>query len=100
MRKFIFAALMGAACILPMNAQDVTENPIEKKVKYLDEKLDLNEEQEKQVQAIFSEYENKNESTPEEQKACMEEMNGKIKSLLSDAQKVKFEEMIQEKENI
>ena len=59
-------------------------------------KLDLTDEQEKQITELYKEFFNQKVSR-EDRKAKMDELNTKISSLLTDDQKAKFEKMKSER---
>lgn len=61
-------------------------------MKNLDEKLDLTDEQEKQITALYTDF-FKQELSREERRTAMQELEKKVTSLLTDEQKAAYEQM-------
>lgn len=98
MKKILFLALMGLCSLQYVAAQRKggnTRTP-EQMVGKLDQKLNLTDEQEKQIVALYTDA-LKQKLSREERKAAMQEVDKKIVSLLTDEQKVAFEKMKQER---
>lgn len=98
MKKILFFALMAAICTQTIDAQlrGGEKRTPEQVVENLDKKLDLTDEQEKQITELYKEFFNQKVSR-EDRKAKMDELNTKISSLLTDDQKAKFEKMKSER---
>lgn len=98
MKKILFLALMAIMCFQTIDAQRKggEKRTPEQVVENLDKKLDLTDEQEKQITDLYKDFFNQKVSR-EERKAKMDELNSKISSLLTDDQKAKFEKMKSEK---
>ena len=62
----------------------------------LDKKLNLTDEQEKQITTLYSDF-FKQDLSREERKSAMQELEKKITSLLTDEQKEAFEQMKKER---
>lgn len=98
MKKIIFLALMGMLTLQSVNAQrkeGKTRTP-EQMVEKLDKKLNLIDEQEKQITTLYSDF-FKQDLSREERKSAMQELEKKITSLLTDEQKEAFEQMKKER---
>lgn len=65
-------------------------------VEKLDKKLNLTDEQEKQITTLYSDF-FKQDLSREERKSAMQELEKKITSLLTDEQKEAFEQMKKER---
>ena len=65
-------------------------------VEKLDKKLNLTDEQEKQITTLYADF-FKQELSREERKTAMQELNKKIEALLTDEQKTAFEQMKKER---
>ena len=100
-----FIALM--ACVQPMDAQERRGGPgrmnpeqmVESRVKMLDKELDLTDEQEANIKAIYQKFygqQPKNRGSRDEMRKKMDELNEKIKGQLTDQQKEKFDKMNKE----
>ena len=89
---------MAAMCTQTIDAQRKggEKRTPEQVVENLDKKLDLTDEQEKQITELYKEFFNQKVSR-EDRKAKMDELNTKISSLLTDDQKAKFEKMKSER---
>lgn len=68
----------------------------EQMVEKLDKKLNLTDEQEKQITTLYSDF-FKQDLSREERKSAMQELEKKITSLLTDEQKEAFEQMKKER---
>ena len=92
MKKIIFLALVALLGIHTVDAQrrGGTRTP-EQIVEKLDKKLNLTDEQEKQITELYTEFFKKELSRE------MEKLNEKITSLLTDEQKEAFEQMKKER---
>ena len=103
MRKYVLSVVMIVTAMLGANAQRFQkpnfkpEQRAEKQVKRLDEKLNLTDEQEKQVKAVYEEFFKEQASSREESKAKRDEMDKKIESFLTDEQRKAYEEMKKER---
>lgn len=98
MKKIIFLALMGMLTLQSVNAQrkeGKTRTP-KQMVEKLDKKLNLTDEQEKQITTLYSDF-FKQDLSREERKSAMQELEKKITSLLTDEQKEAFEQMKKER---
>lgn len=98
MKKNIFLALMGMLTLQSVNTQrkeGKTRTP-EQMVEKLDKKLNLTDEQEKQITTLYSDF-FKQDLSREERKSAMQELEKKITSLLTDEQKEAFEQMKKER---
>lgn len=98
MKKIIFLALMGMLTLQSVNAQrkgGKTRTP-EQMVEKLDKKLNLTDEQEKQITTLYSDF-FKQDLSRKERKSAMQELEKKITSLLTDEQKEAFEQMKKER---
>lgn len=98
MKKIIFLALMGMLTLQSVNAQrkeGKTRTP-EQMVEKLDKKLNLTDEQEKQITTLYFDF-FKQDLSREERKSAMQELEKKITSLLTDEQKEAFEQMKKER---
>lgn len=98
MKKILFLALMGLWSVQYVAAQRKGGNarPPEQMVEKLDQKLNLTDEQEKQIVALYTDA-LKQDLSREERKAAMQEVDKKIVSLLTDEQKTAYEKMKQER---
>ena len=98
MKKIIFLALMGMLTLQSVNAQrkEGKNRTPEQIVEKLDKKLNLNDEQEKQITTLYSDF-FKQDLSREERKSAMQELEKKITSLLTDEQKEAFEQMKKER---
>ena len=98
MKKIIFLALMGILTLHSVNAQrkgEKTRTP-EQMVAKPDKKLNLTDEQEKQITTLYSDF-FKQDLSRDERKSAMQELEKKITSLLTDEQKEAFEQMKKER---
>ena len=97
MKKIIFLALVALLGIHTVDAQrrGGTRTP-EQIVEKLGKKLNLTDEQEKQITELYTEF-FKTELSREERRSEMEKLNEKITSLLTDEQKEAFEQMKKER---
>ena len=98
MKKIIFLALMGILTLQSVNPQRKGEKnrTPEQMVEKLDKKLNLTDEQEKQITTLYSDF-FKQDLSREERKSAMQELEKKITSLLTDEQKEAFEQMKKER---
>ena len=98
MKKILFLALMGLWSVQYVAAQRKGGNARtpEQMVEKLDQKLNLTDEQEKQIVALYTDV-LKQDLSREERKAAMQEVDKKIVSLLTDEQKTAYEKMKQER---
>lgn len=98
MKKILFVALVAMLGLQSADAQRKggnTRTP-EQMVEKLDEKLNLTDEQEKQITTLYADF-FKQELSREERKTAMQELNKKIEALLTDEQKTAFEQMKKER---
>lgn len=98
MKKILFVAFVAMLGLQPADAQRKggnTRTP-EQMVEKLDKKLNLTDEQEKQITALYADF-FKQEVSREERKTAMQELNKKIEALLTDEQKTAFEQMKKER---
>ena len=89
---------MGMLTLQSVNAQRKegnTRTP-EQMVEKLDKKLNLTDEQEKQITTLYSDF-FKQDLSREERKSAIQELEKKITSLLTDEQKEAFEQMKKER---
>lgn len=98
MKKILFLALMGLLSVQYVAAQRKGGNARtpEQMVEKLDQKLNLTDEQEKQIVALYADA-LKQDLSREERKAAMQEVDKKIVLLLTDEQKTAYEKMKQER---
>lgn len=104
MKKLFICALVALAGVLTANAQFGPgefdpEKIAEFSTQHLDEQLDLNKDQEGKIKALYLDMFKggfENMGGPEEMIKKFEEMNKKIKEVLTDEQKVKFDKMQEE----
>ena len=97
MKKILFLALVALLGVHTADAprKGGTRTP-EQIVENLDKKLNLTDEQEKQITELYTEF-FKKELSREERRSEMEKLNEKIISLLTDEQKEAFEQMKKER---
>ena len=98
MKKILFLAIVAMLGLQPADAQRKggnTRTP-EQMVEKLDKKLNLTDEQEKQITTLYAGF-FKQELSREERKTAMQELNKKIEALLTDEQKTAFEQMKKER---
>lgn len=98
MKKILFVALVAMLGLQPADAQSKggnTRTP-EQMVEKLDKKLNLTDEQEKQITTLYADF-FKQELSREERRTAMQELNKKIEALLTDEQKTAFEQMKKER---
>lgn len=97
-------ALITMACIQPMNAQQRENGPrrmnpekmMQQRITEMDKELDLTDEQEKEIKKLYTDfYKNtpRERGSREEMMKRMSEFNEKVKAVLNDEQKVKFDKM-------
>lgn len=98
MKKILFVALVAMLGLQPADAQRKGGNTRapEQMVEKLDKKLNLTDEQEKQITALYADF-FKQEVSREERRTAMQELNKKIEALLTDEQKTAFEQMKKER---
>lgn len=97
MKKILFVALVTMLGMQLADAQRKggnTRTP-EQMVEKLDQKLNLTNEQEKQITTLYTDFFQQKQSR-DERKTAMQELEKKIVSLLTDEQKVVFEQMKKE----
>lgn len=98
MKKILFLALVAMLGMQPANAQRKggnTRTP-EQMVEKLDKKLNLTDEQEKQITTLYTDF-FKQDLSREERRTAMQELEKKIAALLTDEQKTTFEQMKKER---
>ena len=98
MKKILFLSIMAvmySQTIDPQRRGGEKRTP-EQVVENLDKKLDLTDEQEKQITELYKDFFNQKLSR-DERKTKMDELNSKISSLLTDEQKAKFDKMKSER---
>lgn len=98
MKKILLVALVAMLGMQSADAQRKggnTRTP-EQMVEKLDEKLNLTDEQEKQITTLYTDF-FKQELPREERRTAMQELNKKIEALLTDEQKTAFEQMKKER---
>lgn len=98
MKKILFLALMAMLGMQQVDAQRKGGNARtpEQMVERLDQKLNLTDEQEKQIMALYTDF-FKQDLSREERRVAMQELNKKITALLTDEQKAAFEQMKKER---
>lgn len=100
MKKILFLALVAMLGMQSADAQQKGGNnrkrTPEQIVKNLDRKLDLTEEQEKQITTLYTDF-FKKELSREERRTAMQEVEKKVTSLLTDEQKKTYEQMKKER---
>jgi len=108
MKKLILGLVFFAACFLTVNAQQRgggqrPQMDPKKMVENLDKQLNLTDAQEKSITTLYTEFfkESKNdrETSREDRKIKMDQLNVKIKALLTEEQQVKFEKILKERES-
>lgn len=103
MRKVVLMAVVLMASIMTVTAQQRQRNDknpqqrLEKQIERLDEKLNLTDEQAKQVKAIYEEFYKQQSSSREACRSQRKEMNDKIESLLTEEQKKIYESIKKER---
>lgn len=97
MKKILFMALVVMLGVQNADAQRKGGNiqKPEEMVKQLDKKLNLTDEQEKQLTALYTDFAKKDLSR-EERQTAMQELEKKVASLLTDEQKKVYEQMKKE----
>lgn len=100
MKKILFLALVAMLGMQSADAQqkggnDRKRTP-EQMVETLDQKLNLTDEQEKQITALYTDF-FKQELSREERRTAMQELEKKISALLTDEQKEAYEQMKKER---
>ena len=98
MKKILFLALVAMLGMQPADAQRKggnTRTP-EQMVEKLDKKLNLTDEQEKQITTLYADFFTQ-ELSREERRTVMQELEKKIAALLTDEQKTAFEQMKKER---
>ncbi|MBQ2075232.1 MAG: hypothetical protein II462_04655 [Muribaculaceae bacterium] len=107
MKKTLLIALMAIVATTTVTAQDIEqrgdrrghdpEKRVEGQVKRLDKKLKLSQEQQQQVKDIYQEFDKAQQARMEQMRIMQqresEAMDAKIKALLTDEQKAKYDEM-------
>ncbi|MCF2592336.1 hypothetical protein I6E11_00600 [Bacteroides caecigallinarum] len=98
MKKILFLSIMAVMYFQTIDAQrrGGEKRTPEQVVENLDKKLDLTDEQEKQITELYKDFFNQKLSR-DERKTKMDELNSKISSLLTDEQKAKFDKMKSER---
>lgn len=98
MKKILFLALVAMLGAQSADAQRKGGNAQkpEEMVKQLDKKLDLTDEQEKQLTALYTDF-FKKDLPREERRTAMQELEKKVASLLTDEQKKTYEQMKKER---
>ena len=98
MKKILFLAVMAMLGMQPADAQRKggnTRTP-EQMVEKLDKKLNLTDEQEKQITTLYADFFTQ-ELSREERRTVMQELEKNIAALLTDEQKTAFEQMKKER---
>lgn len=100
MKKILFLALVTMLGMQSADAQqkggnDRKRTP-EQMVERLDQKLNLTDEQEKQITTLYTDF-FKKELSREERRTAMQELEKKISALLTDEQKEAYEQMKKER---
>lgn len=107
MKKTLLLALMAIVATSTVIAQDIEprgerrgpdpEKRIEHQIKRLDKKLKLTDEQQKMLKEYYGEFNQAQQARmiqmKQMEKRDREALDGKIKSILTDEQKVKYDEM-------
>jgi len=107
MKKTVLLALVAVISATTVTAQDMEKrgdrsgsNPekrIEKQVKRLDKKLQLTDEQQRQLKEFYSEFDKaqmaRMEQVRQQERKDREALDGKINSILTDEQKAKYLEL-------
>ena len=106
MKKTALMILVAIFATTTMTAQDNDQREfrgpdpakfIEKQVKHMDKKLQLTDEQKEQLKEFYGEFGKAQQARMEQmrqmEKRDREALNGKIKSILTDEQKAKYDEM-------
>lgn len=90
-----FVAMLGVQNVDAQRKNGNGRTP-EQMVEKLDQKLNLTDEQEKQIMALYTDF-FKQELSREERRTAMQELEKKISALLTDEQKIAFEQMKKER---
>lgn len=90
-----FVAILGVQNVDAQRKNGNGRTP-EQMVEKLDQKLNLTDEQEKQITALYTDF-FKQELSREERRTAMQELEKKISALLTDEQKIAFEQMKKER---
>jgi len=106
MKKTALMILVAILATTTVTAQDKEQREhrgpdpakfIEKQVKRMDKKLQLTDEQKEQLKEFYGEFGKAQQARMEQmqqmEKRDREALNGKIKSILTDEQKAKYDEM-------
>lgn len=97
MKKILFVTLVAMLGMQLADAQRKGGNTrTPQMVEKLDQKLNLTNEQEKQITTLYTDFFQQKQSR-DERKTAMQELEKKIVSLLTDEQKVVFEQMKKER---
>lgn len=94
MKKILFLAFVVMLCSQTIDAQcnDGNKRAPEQMVERLDKKLNLTDEQEKQIKNLYTDFFSQ-KVTKAERKTKKDELDSKIISLLTDEQKAEYEKM-------
>lgn len=90
-----FVAMLGVQNVDAQRKNGNDRTP-EQMVEKLDKKLNLTDEQEKQITALYTDF-FKQELSREERRTAMQELEKKISASLTDEQKTAFEQMKKER---
>lgn len=94
---FMAMIIVGTADAQRRNRQNVDPaQRVEQQMKTLDEKLNLSDEQEQKIKALYEEF-FKEKLSREQRKVKKQELDEAIESLLTDEQKELFEQMDKKK---
>jgi periplasmic protein CpxP/Spy len=94
--KTMLALVLAAGLVLPGTlwaGQGKHGFSVDDKVKHMTEKLGLTSEQQSSLRAILEEKKEKMEALHEQMRALREEHREKIRAVLTDEQKAKYDEM-------
>lgn len=100
MKKILLAAVIACTCLQTANAQEQQRQRVaspEKMVQRMDKVLNLNDEQEKKLTALYSDFFNNKKDlktvTPEERRAQRAEFAKKVNEVLTEDQQKKWSEI-------
>lgn len=92
---YVFVAMLSVQYVDAQHQRGNNRTP-EQIVENLDKKLNLTDDQEKQIVALYTDF-FKQELSREERRTAMQELEQKITSLLDDRQKEAYQQMKKER---
>lgn len=102
MKKYVFMIMMSVAVWGTITAQSprkqnrTPEQQTEQQVKRLDKKLNLSDQQEKEMKTLYEDFFKEQSASSNNKRAKREELDKKIEALLTDEQKKTYNEMKKE----